>query len=82
VLCVGTTLGAFGLTEPDGGTDTGAARTRGRVVDGTKTFMTNSGTDITGLVTVMALTSEPAASRTISAIIVPSGTVGLTAEGA
>lgn len=83
-LCAGTKLGAFGLTEPDGGTDAGATRTMARlddgqwVLDGTKSFITNSGTDITALVTVTALTSEPGAPRAISAIIVPSGTPGLT----
>lgn len=82
-LCAGTMLGAFGLTEPDGGTDAGATRTTARlhdgqwVVNGTKAFITNSGTDITGLVTVAALTSEPGAPRAISAIIVPAGTPGL-----
>lgn len=83
-LCAGTMLGAFGLTEPDGGTDAGATRTTARLVDGewvvngTKAFITNSGTDITGLVTVTAVTSEPGEPRAISAIIVPAGTPGFT----
>src|ERR1700750_1578489 len=61
-LCGGTMLGAFGLTEPGGGSDAGATRTTARleegewVLDGTKAFITNSGTDITGLVTVTAVT--------------------------
>ena len=83
-LCAGTMLGAFGLTEPDGGTDAGATRTTARldggewVVNGTKAFITNSGTDITGLVTVTAVTSRPGEPRAISAIIVPAGTPGFT----
>ncbi len=94
-LCAGTMLGAFGLTEPGGGSDAGATRTTARleggewVINGTKSFITNSGTDITGLVTVTAVTSaggpdrpdgagprEPRGSREISAIIVPAGTPG------
>ncbi len=83
-LCAGTMLGAFGLTEPDGGTDAGATRTTARreggqwVINGTKSFITNSGTDITGLVTVTAVSSEPGRPRAISAIIVPAGTPGFT----
>src|SRR5437870_5402137 len=63
-MCAGRTLGAFGLTEPGGGTDAGATTTRavldaGRgewVIDGSKAFITNSGTAITSLVTVTATT--------------------------
>ncbi|MFD0330428.1 acyl-CoA dehydrogenase family protein [Streptacidiphilus monticola] len=63
-LCSGEMLGAFGLTEPEGGSDAGATRTTARydadtdewVINGTKCFITNAGTDITGLVTVAALT--------------------------
>ncbi|HLH58319.1 MAG TPA: acyl-CoA dehydrogenase family protein, partial [Streptosporangiaceae bacterium] len=62
-LCSGEMLGAFGLTEPGGGSDVaGAMRTRARladgewVIDGTKAFITNSGTDITGVVAVAAVT--------------------------
>src|SRR4051812_18560905 len=63
-LCAGTMLGAFGLTEPGGGSDAGATLTTARlsedgaewVIDGTKAFITNAGTDITGLVTVTAVT--------------------------
>ena len=62
-LCAGEMLAAFGLTEPGGGTDVaGAMRTKatladGRwVIDGTKSFITNSGTDITGVIAVAALT--------------------------
>ncbi|MEU3872856.1 MULTISPECIES: acyl-CoA dehydrogenase family protein [Streptomyces] len=86
-LCSGEMLGAFGLTEPDGGSDAGATRTTARldeatnewVINGTKCFITNSGTDITGLVTVTAVTGhKPDGKPRISAIIVPSGTPGFT----
>ncbi|MGH3098906.1 MAG: acyl-CoA dehydrogenase family protein [Streptosporangiales bacterium] len=84
-LCRGELLGAFGLTEPGGGSDAGATRTTARldgdewVIDGTKAFITNSGTDITGLVTVTAVTGTAAdGGKEISAIIVPSGTPGFT----
>ncbi len=86
-LCAGEMLGAFGLTEPDGGSDAGATRTTARfdeataewVVNGAKSFITNSGTDITGLVTVTAVTgTRPDGGKEISAIIVPSGTPGFT----
>jgi short/branched chain acyl-CoA dehydrogenase len=84
-LCAGEILGAFGLTEPGSGSDAGALRTTARldggdwVIDGTKAFITNSGTDITGLVTVTAVTGERADGRKeISAIIVPAGTPGFT----
>ncbi|AJE82714.1 acyl-CoA dehydrogenase [Streptomyces albus] len=86
-LCAGEMLGAFGLTEPDGGSDAGATRTTARldestgewVINGTKCFITNSGTDITGLVTVTAVTGrKPDGKPLISAILVPSGTPGFT----
>ncbi len=84
-LCRGQALGAFGLTEPGGGSDAGATRTTARVEDGewvingTKSFITNSGTDITALVTVTAVTGRAAGGRPeISSIIVPAGTTGLT----
>jgi alkylation response protein AidB-like acyl-CoA dehydrogenase len=86
-MCRGEMLGAFGLTEPGGGSDAGATKTTARltdgewVINGSKAFITNSGTDITGLVTITALTgesSEPSGDRKeISAIIVPAGTPGL-----
>ena len=78
-LTAGEKLGAFGLTEPGGGSDAGATRTTARldgeewVINGSKAFITNSGTDITALITVTALTGEKA----ISSIIVPAGTPGL-----
>jgi short-chain 2-methylacyl-CoA dehydrogenase len=81
-LVAGEALGAFGLTEPGGGSDAGATRTTARrdgdtwVINGTKAFITNSGTDITRLVTVTAVTGEVDGRKQISAIIVPSGTPG------
>ena len=86
-LCAGTMLGAFGLTEPGGGSDAGATQTTARlsddgsewVINGSKAFITNAGTDLTGLVTVTAVTGTlPDRRKEISAIIVPAGTPGLT----
>ena len=84
-LVTGEMLGAFGLTEPGAGSDAGGTRTTARldgdewVINGTKAFITNSGTDITGLVTVTAVTGETEDGRKeISTIIVPSGTPGFT----
>ncbi|MGP3987571.1 acyl-CoA dehydrogenase family protein [Streptomyces sp. 3N207] len=86
-LCTGEILGAFGLTEPECGSDAGGTRTTAVldedtgewVINGTKSFITNSGTEITGLVTVTAVTGrkDDGAPR-ISTIIVPSGTPGFT----
>ena len=83
-LAAGEKLGAFGLTEPGGGSDAGATRTTARldgdewVINGSKAFITNSGTDITSLVTVTAITGgrDVAGRREISAIMVPAGTPG------
>ncbi|MFG1633983.1 MULTISPECIES: acyl-CoA dehydrogenase family protein [Pseudonocardia] len=84
-LAAGRTLGAFGLTEPGGGSDAGATRTTARldgdewVINGSKCFITNSGTDITSVVTVTAVTGEkPDGRKEISAILVPAGTPGFT----
>ena len=84
-LCSGELIGAFGLTEASGGSDAGATRTTARldgdawVINGTKSFITNAGTDITGLVTVTAVTGTPAdGKKEISAIIVPAGTPGFS----
>lgn len=84
-LCAGEQLGAFGLTEPDCGTDASGTRTTAVrdgdewVINGSKCFITNSGTDITSLVTVTAVTGRKEDGRPeISAIIVPSGTPGFT----
>jgi short-chain 2-methylacyl-CoA dehydrogenase len=86
-LCRGEQLGAFGLTEPDGGSDAGATKTTARlegdewVINGSKSFITNAGTDITSLVTVAAVTGPPVGGKPeISSIIVPSGTPGFTVE--
>ncbi|HEX5406273.1 MAG TPA: acyl-CoA dehydrogenase family protein [Pseudonocardiaceae bacterium] len=84
-LCAGEQLGAFGLTEPGGGSDAGATTTTAKldgdswVINGSKAFITNSGTDITALVTVTAVTGIRADGRKeISAIIVPAGTPGFS----
>jgi butyryl-CoA dehydrogenase len=85
-LCSGEMLGAFGLTEPGGGSDVaGAMRTRARledgswVIDGSKAFITNSGTRITGVVAVAAVTGTREGGKPeISTILVPSGTEGFT----
>jgi len=86
-LCSGEMLAAFGLTEPGGGTDAGATRTTARlegdtwVINGTKAFITNGGTDITGFVTVTAVTGDADSgdvAKQISTIIVPAGTPGFT----
>lgn len=93
-LCSGERLAAFGLTEPGGGSDiSGGMRTTARlddgewVIDGSKSFITNSGTRITSVVTVLAITGgKPGAvveggareRPEISAIIVPAGTPGFT----
>ena len=86
-LCAGEELGAFGLTESGGGSDAGATRTTAVVdgdawvINGSKAFITNSGTDITSFVIVTAVTGEAADGRKeISAILVPSGTPGFTVE--
>jgi short-chain 2-methylacyl-CoA dehydrogenase len=93
-LCTGERLAAFGLTEPGGGSDIpGGMRTTAGldggqwVIDGSKAFITNAGTAITSLVTVLAITGGRAGGRNgdrpggrpeISAIIVPVGTPGFT----
>jgi short/branched chain acyl-CoA dehydrogenase len=84
-LCAGEALAAFGLTEPGFGSDAGGTATRAVldgdhwVINGSKAFITNSGTDITTLVTVTAVTgTNPDGSKELSSIIVPSGTPGFT----
>jgi short/branched chain acyl-CoA dehydrogenase len=95
-LCSGERLGAFGLTEPEAGSDAGNTRTRARldggewVVDGAKQFITNAGTEISGVVCITAVTSngtggagnaesqEGEISREISNLIIPNGTAGYT----
>ena len=88
-LVAGDRIAGFGLTEPGAGSDAGATRTKAVlengewVVNGAKQFITNSGSDITSLVTVTARTGERADGRPeISTIVVPSGTPGFTAEKA
>jgi short/branched chain acyl-CoA dehydrogenase len=77
-LCSGRRLAAFGLTEPEGGSDASNARTSARLedshwtIDGAKQFITNAGTDISGCVIITARTGEDE----ISNLIVPAGTPG------
>ena len=87
-LCSGEKLGAFGLTEPEAGSDAGNTRTRARLdggewsIDGAKQFITNAGTRISGVVCITAVTSDAAdgansdATREISNLIVANGTPG------
>jgi len=87
-LCAGERLGAFGLTEPEAGSDAGNTRTRAQlqdgewVIDGAKQFITNAGTDISGVVCITAVTAQDGAAgegtgaREISNLIVPNGTPG------
>jgi alkylation response protein AidB-like acyl-CoA dehydrogenase len=89
-LLAGRALAGFGLTEPEAGSDAGATRTTARlessgsggewVINGSKQFITNSGTDITRFVTVTAVTGEQDGRKEISTIIVPNGTPGFTVE--
>src|SRR3954451_23722903 len=88
-LVAGRTLAGFGLTEPGAGSDAGATKTRAEldggewVVNGAKQFITNSGSEITSLVTVTARTGTREDGRAeVSTIIVPSGPPGFTAEPA
>jgi butyryl-CoA dehydrogenase len=85
-LVAGRALAAFGLTEPEAGSDAGATRTKARledgewVIDGAKAFITNSGSSLTSVVTVTARTgAAPDGSAEISALLVPAGTPGFTA---
>src|ERR671927_1047489 len=79
-LTAGRKLGAFGLTEPEAGSDAGNTRTRARledgewVIDGAKQFITNAGTDISGVVTITARTGDDE----ISNLLVANGTPGYT----
>jgi alkylation response protein AidB-like acyl-CoA dehydrogenase len=87
-LLAGDALAGFGLTEPEAGSDAGATRTTARleggewVLDGSKQFITNSGTDITRFVTMTAVTGQSDGRKEISTIIVPNGTPGFTVEPA
>ncbi|WP_028061724.1 acyl-CoA dehydrogenase family protein [Candidatus Solirubrobacter pratensis] len=81
-LTAGRKLGAFGLTEPEAGSDAGNVRTRARledgewVIDGAKQFITNAGTDISGVVCITARTGHPTHPDEISNLLVPNGTPG------
>lgn len=86
-LTAGRALAGFGLTEAGAGSDAGGTRTTARldngdwVINGSKQFITNSGTDISSLVTVTAVTGTAAnGKKEISSIIVPNGTPGFTVE--
>jgi alkylation response protein AidB-like acyl-CoA dehydrogenase len=81
-LCAGRRLAAFGLTEPEAGSDAGNTRTKAQledgewVIDGAKQFITNAGTEISGCVTITAVTGGDGDRREISNLIVPNGTPG------
>ena len=81
-LARGDALAGFGLTEPGGGSDAGSAKTTARltdgewVINGSKAFITNSGTPITSFVSITAITGENNGRKETSAIIVPAGTPG------
>ena len=81
-LCAGRKLWAFGLTEPEAGSDAGGTKTRARrdgeqwLVDGTKCFITNAGTDISAGVTITAITGNEGRRKQISAFLVERGTPG------
>ena len=84
-LCQGDRLAAFGLTEPGGGSDIpGGMRTTAHldgdewVINGSKAFITNSGTSITSVVTALAITGRSEGRPEISAIMIPAGTPGFT----
>jgi short-chain 2-methylacyl-CoA dehydrogenase len=81
-LCSGERLASFGLTEPEAGSDAGNVRTAARledgewVVNGAKQFITNSGTEISGCVSITAVTGEENGRKEVSNLIVPNGTPG------
>jgi short/branched chain acyl-CoA dehydrogenase len=83
-LCAGERLAAFGLTEPEAGSDAAGTRTTAEldgdewVINGAKSFITNSGTSITSVVTVTAVTGHRDGRPELSSILVPAGTPGLT----
>jgi short-chain 2-methylacyl-CoA dehydrogenase len=82
VLCSGQRLGAFGLTEPEAGSDAGNTQTRAAlddgewVINGAKQFITNAGTQISGLVVITAVTGAAGNGREISNLLVPNATPG------
>jgi short/branched chain acyl-CoA dehydrogenase len=81
-LCSGQRLASFGLTEPEAGSDAGNVRTTAKledgewVVNGAKQFITNAGTEISGCVSITAVTGAPNGRKEISNLIVPNGTPG------
>jgi len=81
-LCSGERLASFGLTEPEAGSDAGNVRTTAKledgewIVNGAKQFITNSGTEISGCVSITAVTGESGGRKEVSNIIVPNGTPG------
>ncbi|HEV7769999.1 MAG TPA: acyl-CoA dehydrogenase family protein, partial [Solirubrobacterales bacterium] len=81
-LCSGQRLASFGLTEPEAGSDAGNVRTTAKlddgewVVNGAKQFITNSGTEISGCVSITAVTGEANGRKEVSNLIVPNGTPG------
>ncbi len=81
-LCSGERLASFGLTEPEAGSDAGNVRTTAKledgewVINGAKQFITNSGTEISGCVSITAVTGEANGRKEISNLIVPTGTPG------
>jgi butyryl-CoA dehydrogenase len=83
-IAAGEMLAGFGLTEPGSGSDAAALRTKARleggswVIDGSKSFITNSGTPITGFVVVASRTEDDEGANGISAIVVPAGVPGFT----
>jgi short-chain 2-methylacyl-CoA dehydrogenase len=87
-LVTGRTLAAFGLTEPEAGSDAGATKTRAVLangewtINGAKAFITNSGTSITSVVTITAKTGGADNPDEISTILVPAGTPGFVVEPA
>ena len=87
-LVAGTSIGAFGLTEPGAGSDAGGTRTTAKldgdewVINGSKQFITNSGTDITSLITATAVTDVIDGRKQISSFLIPAGTPGVLVEPA
>ena len=84
-LCAGELIAGYGLTEPGGGSDAGATRTTAVldggewVINGSKSFITNAGTDLTGFVTITAVTGTRSdGGKEISSILVPTGTPGFS----
>src|SRR5579884_1718185 len=81
-LCRGERLGAFGLTEPEAGSDAGNTKTRAVledgewVINGAKQFITNAGTEISGIVVITAVTGGDGSEREISNILIENGTPG------